>query len=401
MKYGTILLLVLSGIAQAFDYSSGYSDSGYRSSGYHNHYQGAYYPDNYYAGTSYQAQGYPVQNNTMQNQYASDAAINYQAPRYSAYQNSVSQYQVPQYHTPQYPEYQNQAYHPSYPAGYGYSNYYQPPYYQARMSTPDNTLKQVEVTSNKTTKHMSKPVLQNNSGYKAEHRQSAGLVNLTTNKLNQSARKKQFLKQILPLIVAANKRIKQDRNRLLPLLNNGMISISNKDKSWINNLAKKYRVAGDIIHDVELQHELVKRVDEISPSMALAQAANESAWGTSRFSKQGNNLFGIWTYNPDIGIKPLRREPGKKHFVRKFKSFQESVNIYMHTLNTHTAYKTLREIRSKARSDGKKLSGYELANGLEKYSAKGLEYIQMIQAMINQNNLENMALSELAINEVW
>ena len=103
--------------------------------------------------------------------------------------------------------------------------------------------------------------------------------------------------------------------------------MTNNDKSWLKKLAKKYRLSGDIIGDISLQQELLKRVDEIIPSMALAQAANESAWGTSRFSKQGNNLFGIWTYNSEIGIKPLKREPGKKHFVRKFKSFQESVSI--------------------------------------------------------------------------
>jgi len=180
--------------------------------------------------------------------------------------------------------------------------------------------------------------------------------------------------------------------------------ISRRGASFLENRkpgqsqAAKYRVSGDIIHDFSLQQELLKRVDEIIPSMALAQAANESAWGTSRFSKQGNNLFGIWTYNPEIGIKPLKREPGKKHFVRKFKSFQQSVTIYMHTLNTHSAYKKLRDIRYEAALNGKKLSGYELAKGLEKYSAKGLEYIQMIQAMINKNNLENIVLSELALN---
>lgn len=174
-------------------------------------------------------------------------------------------------------------------------------------------------------------------------------------------------------------------------------------KQWLRQLAKQYRISGSILEHNDLQQDLIKRVNGISPAMALAQAANESAWGTSRFSKLGNNLFGIWTYNEKIGIKPLKREPGKKHFVRKFSSFQESVIVYMHTLNTHAAYKKLRDIRHQAVFRGEKLSGYELARGLEKYSAKGQDYIKMIQKMINHYNLENMqpetiALSEMAFN---
>ena len=176
--------------------------------------------------------------------------------------------------------------------------------------------------------------------------------------------------------------------------------ISAEEKLWLKQLAKKYRISGNIHESISLQQELIKRVNGISPAMALAQAANESAWGTSRFSRQGNNLFGIWTYNEKIGIKPLRREPGKKHFVRKFSSFQESVIVYMHTLNTHAAYKKLREIRHQAVLKGKKLSGYELAKGLEKYSAKGQDYIKMIQMMINNYDLENMKPENIALPEI-
>ena len=202
----------------------------------------------------------------------------------------------------------------------------------------------------------------------------------------------------MPLVLNENQRINKTRKRLLSTLDalqKGQ-SLPQESSQWLKQLARKYQVKGDILEQVSLQQELLKRVGTIAPSMALAQAANESAWGTSRFSKLGNNLFGIWTYNPDIGIKPLNREPGKKHFVRKFSSFQDSVSVYIHTLNTHSAYKKLRSIRHKAFLEGREPSGHELADGLEKYSAKGQDYIKMIQSMIHQNNLDRLTLIHLA-----
>ncbi len=371
MKFGiSLILLLLSGVIQASDYN--------------NYYQGAYYPANYYAQSGYPAPGYPVQNH-----YAPYVANSYQVPRY----------QVPQYR---------------YPA-YAYPNYYQPPYqehyyphreYTGRM--PDNTLQRPESSSKESKKPDSKTALKDNPGSEqsieklplAKDIQNTSLSRLTATKLLQSTRKQQFLNRILPLILSENKIIHKDRKKLLRILDdlNNNKPLTPETTLWIKKLAKEYRVSGNILDNSRLQQELLKRVDSIVPAMALAQAANESAWGTSRFSKEGNNLFGIWTYNPEIGIKPLKREPGKKHFVRKFSSFQESVAIYMRTLNTHTAYKKLREIRYEAALQGRRITGYELAKGLEKYSAKGRAYIKMIQVMINNNNLEQIALAEMALN---
>jgi len=391
MKYGIILLLIFSGIAPAY----GYNSSGH-SSDYKNYYQTAYYPDDYYARIPYPEPyysdpNYPAAGNAVQNQYA---PAYYQAPQYPACLNQAYSYQAQPYQAYQY---QNQAVHnPSYPPAYAYPNYYQPPYPEQNQN---KTLQQPEVNLNAIKNSKRQSMQKKISTQKQSARTENPTQNLRQKTASQLTSKKQFLYQILPLIISANKSIQYDRKQLLDISSKGNASMTNKDKSQLKKLAKRYRVSGDIIHDISLQQELLKRVDEIIPSMALAQAANESAWGTSRFSKQGNNLFGIWTYNPEIGIKPLKREPGKKHFVRKFKSFQESVTIYMHTLNTHSAYKKLRDIRYEAALNDRKLSGYELAKGLEKYSARGLEYIQMIQGMINKNNLENIALSELALNK--
>ena len=386
MKYGIILLLLLSGIAPA----SGYNSYGH-SSDYNNYYQAAYYPADYYARTPYPAPYYSDPNYAVQSQYA---PAYYQAPQYPDYPNQAYSYQPYPYQAYQY---QNQAVqNPTYPPAYAYPNYYQPPYPEQNQN---KTLQQPEVNLNAIKNSKRQSMQKKISTQKQSARTENPTQNLRQKTASQLTSKKQFLYQILPLIISANKSIQQDRKQLLDISSKGNASMTNKDKSQLKKLAKRYRVSGDIIHDISLQQELLKRVDEIIPSMALAQAANESAWGTSRFSKQGNNLFGLWTYNPEIGIKPLKREAGKKHFVRKFKSFQQSVTIYMHTLNTHAAYKKLREIRYEATLNDRKLSGHELAKGLEKYSAKGLEYIEMIQAMINSNNLENIALSELALNE--
>ena len=394
MKFGsTILLLCLSGIAWSSDAPLNNYYPGY---GYTSH----AYPGNSYPSNSYPSYGYP-DNNTYYNYQANTYQTNYYqqgyypAPAYPV-QNQYGYYksethQPPVYYAPAY----------AYPAdqnSYAYANYYQAPYQkQEQPYTP------AEYSNTDSSTAVSPKTIEKKVPDKKQ--QTARLSTRTIKKLTQSERKKQFLKQILPLVINENRQIQKDREKMLTILNewNKTQLISTDKKQWLRQLAKQYRISGSILDNNDLQQDLIKRVNGISPAMALAQAANESAWGTSRFSKLGNNLFGIWTYNEKIGIKPLKREPGKKHFVRKFSSFQESVIVYMHTLNTHAASKKLRDIRHQAVLKGEKLSGYELARGLEKYSAKGQDYIKMIQQMINHYNLENMqpetiALSEMAFN---
>ena len=410
MKHKIWIIVILL-LTSAMTHASGYNSYSY---------QDAYYPANYYPA-SYVSfnrapvnhNAYPARNTRMQNQYvpygpASDQLSGYYAP--GVYE---ARYYQPGYYQSPYAQ-------PAYAYPNPNPNYYQPPYqgqyYMPQDNVPQenapqeytgtqpkNVLKQPEDVSNEV-KTLTveietatvKVVLKDNRQRKSIDKKPAVAVK----KSSQSERKKQFLKQILPLIITENEKIQSKRDKLIiiqNMLNNGQ-TISADSKQWANKLAKKYRVSGDIFKNSHLQEELLKRVDVIVPAMALAQAANESAWGASRFSRQGNNLFGIWTYNPDIGIKPLRREPGKKHFVRKFTSFQESVSVYMHTLNTHAAYKKLREIRYESGLKGEKLSGYDLARGLEKYSSKGQEYIKMIHLMMAKNDLEKIAAENIASN---
>jgi Bax protein len=147
-------------------------------------------------------------------------------------------------------------------------------------------------------------------------------------------------------------------------------------------------VKGDPLVEAKSRRELLNKVDIIPVSLALAQAANESAWGRSRFSVEANNLFGIWTFDEKKGLKPKERDEDKKHFVRKFKHIDGSIQYYMLTLNSHPAYRKMRSIRQKLRESQSPITGEAMARGLEKYSEKGPEYVELIQNLIQQNGWE-------------
>jgi Bax protein len=132
---------------------------------------------------------------------------------------------------------------------------------------------------------------------------------------------------------------------------------------------------------------LLQRVDVVPVSLVVAQAANESAWGKSRFAREGNNLFGIWCYTEGCGIVPKLRKDEAKHEVRRYDSFKDSVVDYMKNINRHRAYQKLREIRAAERAAGRQLSGHRLAAGLGKYSEIGDDYIKRIRAIIDGRKL--------------
>ncbi len=208
--------------------------------------------------------------------------------------------------------------------------------------------------------------------------------------------KQDFVDRLLPYIEAENHRLRQLRMRLVGLfsaLENGH-PISDKQQRDLSHLAQRYRIDGDPSHQSEARAELLNRIDVIPASMALAQAANESGWGRSRFATEANNLFGIWTYDKSKGLEPLQRDQDKTHLVRKFDDFGESIAYYMLMLNSHPAYADLRDIRLRARSKGYQPSGLELAEGLEKYSAKGKTYILLIQQLIEQNQWSDLDLQQ-------
>lgn len=202
-----------------------------------------------------------------------------------------------------------------------------------------------------------------------------------------TTKKRAFIATLLPYIEEENRRLANQRETVAALVgrldNSGVISTNEQEQ--LRSLARKYRVSGDPLAQDEAREELLRKIDIIPVSLALAQAVNESAWGESRFAREANNLFGIWTYDETKGLKPLRREEGKKHLVRVFDDFGDSVRYYMYTLNSHPAYSELRAIRYQLRQVDSRLDGHRLAAGLEKYSAKGKAYIELIQALIRQN----------------
>ncbi len=206
-------------------------------------------------------------------------------------------------------------------------------------------------------------------------------------------KKRVFLQSLLPLVLAENRRVAAEREFLRQALADWPLPEGER-RARLQRLAARYQVKGDLEEEA-VRRSLLRRVDLVPPALALAQAANETGWGTSRFAREANNLFGQWTYQAAQGLKPQDREEGKSHYVRRFPDLQASVRGYLHNLNTHQAYRLLRERRAQLRQRGRPLDALELAAGLEAYSERGMDYVEDIRAMIRHNDLQRLARAEL------
>jgi len=207
--------------------------------------------------------------------------------------------------------------------------------------------------------------------------------------LNTRQRKETFFMSLLPMVLLANQEIREERTTLLSLLETYRQDneLSAEEQAWLKRLARSYGLSGNPLTDHRTRTILLRRVDTLPPSLVLAQAANESAWGTSRFAREGNNLFGQWTFTPGTGIVPRHRPPGATYEVRRFADLEASVRGYFRNINTHSAYRELRQTRQKIREQGRPVTGKALARGLQRYSTRGEEYIREILAMIDHNDL--------------
>lgn len=192
-----------------------------------------------------------------------------------------------------------------------------------------------------------------------------------------------FFEFMLPHIQKSNAEIIKTR-KFLQALSPKELS---KQQPYLIALAKRYRVSPKDKTLLEIKKALLKKVDVIPPSLALAQAANESAWGTSRFARKASNFYGQWCFTKGCGLVPSQRSSGKGHEVRKFDSAYASVKSYIHNLNTQPAYVQLREIRYKKREKKQRATGLELVAGLEKYSERKHEYVKELSSMIRFNKL--------------
>ena len=210
-------------------------------------------------------------------------------------------------------------------------------------------------------------------------------------------RKSMFFKAILPMVLLANDEIRMERNQLLEIdrqLSTEKI-LNDQQLQILSTLAKRYKTKFDESQPEQTIVKLLSRVDTIPEDLALAQAANESAWGTSRFSRVANNLFGQWTFKPGQGIIPEDRPEGATYEVRKFSTVYDSVRSYLLNLNTHQAYKQLRQLRTASRVKGQNPKGLKLAEGLLHYSIRGEDYVKELQAMIRFNQLSRFTTAKL------
>lgn len=203
-------------------------------------------------------------------------------------------------------------------------------------------------------------------------------------------RKAAFFSFLQPFTDEANAEILDQREHLQTLAERMEFApLSRRDIRFVRYLAAEYglELAEDEPPTPEILDKLLLRVDIIPPSLALAQAALESGWGTSRFAREGNNLFGIWCYEPGCGIVPKRRPAGASYEVKAYRSPRESFTDYMRNLNTNRAYESLWQLRQTARSEDRELTGVYLADGLYRYSQEGWGYVSKVQGLIRSNQL--------------
>ncbi len=193
-------------------------------------------------------------------------------------------------------------------------------------------------------------------------------------------KKETFIKIVLPLIVAENEKILDDRERLKVLIDKKFTTDS--EKQWLRQKLLEYKVKRSDLN------ELMLKMDIIPVSIALAQAAKESGWGTSRFALEGNAIFGQWTWDGQ-GIAPLKRDGDKNHKILKFPILRASVKAYKNNLNTHKSYSKFREKRRQLRDKNKKITGLSLTETLKNYAQTGSEYTKILNKIITQNRLSD------------
>ena len=195
---------------------------------------------------------------------------------------------------------------------------------------------------------------------------------------NTKKRKELFIQIVLPLILEENKKIRSERKTLFAILikNNN----SQAEKNWLRSKFKQYGVVNKDLATLKI------RMDEIPVSLAIAQAAKETGWGTSRFAQEGNALFGQWTFTGE-GMKPAGASDKEAHKVMKFKILKASVRAYQRNLNTHKIYKKFRKVRAIQRDVFGNLNSLELVNYLDKYAETGKVYVEILKKIIEQNKL--------------
>ena len=197
---------------------------------------------------------------------------------------------------------------------------------------------------------------------------------------NTKKRKEFFIQIVLPLILKENNNIRLDRKTLFSIINKS--NNTKLEKKWLKNKFKQYGIPSKDLSILKI------RMDEIPVSLAIAQAAKETGWGTSRFAQEGNALFGQWTWSGE-GLKPKEADENKGHKVMKFNVLQASVRAYQRNLNTHSSYENFRLARAQLRDSQRPLDSILLSQFLKNYAETGNQYVEVLQKIIKQNNLKD------------
>ncbi len=197
---------------------------------------------------------------------------------------------------------------------------------------------------------------------------------------NTKKRKEFFIQIVLPLILKENNNIRLDRKTLFNIINKS--NNTKIEKKWLKNKFKQYGIPSKDLSILKI------RMDEIPVSLAIAQAAKETGWGTSRFAQEGNALFGQWTWSGE-GLKPKEANENKGHKVMKFNVLQASVRAYQRNLNTHSSYENFRLARAQLRDSKRPLDSIILSQFLKNYAETGNQYVEVLQKIIKQNNLKD------------
>jgi Bax protein len=202
-----------------------------------------------------------------------------------------------------------------------------------------------------------------------------------------SRRKTDFFDFLQPLVRAENNRLLEIRRRLGYIHDHVRFHrpLNEEDREWLQEIVEQFRCPVKDPAAPGFWKKLLLRVDALPEELVLVQAANESAWGTSRFAREGNNLFGQWCFRPGCGMVPGGRPQGETYEVARFESVAESISSYMHNLNTGRVYGDLRQIRAASRASGLDPDAAEMAKGLTRYSERGMAYVTEIRAMLRHN----------------
>ncbi|MFT4907476.1 MAG: Bax protein [Oleispira sp.] len=219
----------------------------------------------------------------------------------------------------------------------------------------------------------------------SQQNDSEATANNSTPAISVKEKKANFFNFLHPMIKKANANVLQQREELSEIHAN-LPDLSSQQAEKLAALAKTYKVSDELSLEKQVQ-ELDIKINTIPASLVLAQAANESAWGTSRFAQEGNNYFGQWCFSEGCGIVPNSRDGGASHEVADFDSPYDSVKSYIKNLNRHPTYEPLRDLRQQAIDNNQAVTGIVLAQGLIGYSERGEEYVKEIQQMIRYNKL--------------